>query len=337
MPLSNPLDPWALDEPARAFAAAIAALGADTAYDVLLAQVDLSRCRGATEQIWCAAVVHALAEQRERTGAFVALTTVHHTDPPDALAEFAIAHGVALFKGIDGGLAALRQAADWNPNLDQDVSAAPGVAVDASELEASAPGGLSEDISARLLERAGLRFAHRVRAGNPQEAAAIAEQIGFPVVVKVDGPAHKAREGGVILDLHTPEGVRDAAARIDGPVLVAEQIAPGTEVFCGMVRDPTFGPVYALGVGGSDVETTRPVTALGPLTPGRIAAMTQCAQLTPWADPIRDALLAVDAIARQCPRVSEIDVNPIICAPSGAGVAVDALVVLGPETPITTQ
>lgn len=119
LPLSNPVDPWALDEPVRAFTVSLAALAGSQAYDIVLAQVDLSRFRGASEQRWCSAVVRALAAERERHGTFVAVTTVHQTDPPDALAEYALTNGVALFKGVGSGLSALARAASWTPRSEK--------------------------------------------------------------------------------------------------------------------------------------------------------------------------------------------------------------------------
>lgn len=151
-------------------------------------------------------------------------------------------------------------------------------------------------------------------------------------MIKVDGPAHKAREGGVILNVGDRDQARAATQQIGGPVLVAKQIEPGTEVFCGMVRDRTYGPVFALGAGGAQVEATTPVTFLGPLSTARATQMIERAGLMAWTEPIRSALLAIDALSRLNPRIVEVDVNPLICARDGQGIAVDALVVLGTST-----
>jgi succinyl-CoA synthetase beta subunit len=180
------------------------------------------------------------------------------------------------------------------------------------------------------LERAGVRFARRYRAASANDAAEYAEQLGYPVVVKTDGPAHKAREGGVVLGLTTAGAVRGAAARLGGRVLVAEQVPPGLEAYCGMVRDTTWGPTYAIGRGGTAVENYVPITLVGPLTRRTVASAIHAAGLDAWTQPLTTALLAVQAVALSTPRVDEIDVNPIICAPDGTAHAVDALVVLGP-------
>ena len=111
-------------------------------------------------------------------------------------------------------------------------------------------GPLPEFESALVLERYGVPLAPRRRAASPEEAAAAAAELGFPVVVKVDGPAHKAAQNGVVLGLGDEDGVRGATQRLGGRVLVASQAEGGAEAFCGMTRDPDFGPVLAVGLGG---------------------------------------------------------------------------------------
>ena len=77
-----------------------------------------------------------------------------------------------------------------------------------------------------MLERYGVPVAPRRRAASPEEAAVAAAELGFPVVVKVDGPAHKAAQNGVVLGLGDADGVRAAAERLGGRVLVAAQARP---------------------------------------------------------------------------------------------------------------
>ena len=74
------------------------------------------------------------------------------------------------------------------------------------------------------------------------------------MVVKSDGPAHKARSRGVVLGIEAPDEAAEAARRLGGSVLVARQVDPGTEVLCGMTRDADFGPILAVGRGGVAVE-----------------------------------------------------------------------------------
>src|SRR5207342_2953418 len=95
----------------------------------------------------------------------------------------------------------------------------------------------------------GVPYVRAERCASPEEAVAAAEQIGYPVVVKIDNVAHKARVGGVALNLLDAAQVRDAAERMGGAVIVAEQARGGTEVLVGMVRDQDFGATVVVGIG----------------------------------------------------------------------------------------
>lgn len=324
---TNPLDPWALANPVEVYPFGISVLAASGQFDILLGQVDLSRHRGARYQRWCESVVQALADARARTGIYVAMTTVHNTDPPDDLARFALEHDVAVLRGVSQAMGALAHAAWWSPvrggeRPEHDE-------VNSQELGiADLSGALSEDVSAAVLERVGVSFARRGRAATAEEAVAVASEIGYPVVVKIDGPAHKAREGGVVLNVSSDEAVAAAVRTLARPVLVASQVPAGVEAYCGMVRDPHYGPVYALGYGGSRVETIAPVLATGPLTATIVEQMVGRAGLTRWSQRLGDALLALSRLATDCPQIVEIDINPLICSDAGEVTAVDALVVL---------
>jgi acyl-CoA synthetase (NDP forming) len=107
-----------------------------------------------------------------------------------------------------------------------------------------------------VLKAYGLPVHETAVAATPAEAVRAAEQIGFPVVVKIvsDDIIHKTDVGGVVLDLQTPEAVAGACeamlgrmkkaqpdAKIKG-FLVRRMIPQGEEVILGVKRDPTFGP-----------------------------------------------------------------------------------------------
>jgi acetyltransferase len=198
---------------------------------------------------------------------------------------------------------------------------------------------MPEHDSASVLEAYGVRFAERRRAATPDEAAAAAEDVGYPVVVKVDGPAHKGSVDGVALDLRSGPEVAAAAARMGGRVLVARQLSRGVEVLCGMTRDVQYGPVVVVGLGGRAAEAlSLAAVALAPLeaseavalvarAPGLAAVATEAAlaELATVASAL--ARLAVDQ-----PSIEEIDVNPLILTEDGA-VAVDALLVVASAAP----
>ena len=115
-----------------------------------------------------------------------------------------------------------------------------GHAPDVSDL-LDVAGALPEHESALVLERVGVPFAARRRAATPEEAGAAVEDIGAPVVVKLDGPAHKARSGGVVLGVASADEATDVARRLGGPVLVARQVE-GAICAPGVNDDDLVGP-----------------------------------------------------------------------------------------------
>jgi acetyltransferase len=191
------------------------------------------------------------------------------------------------------------------------------------------PGPLSEHESALVLERCGVPFAARRRAATPEDAATAAAELGPPVVVKIDGPAHKTRGGGVMLNVVSPEAAAEAARRLGGPVLVARQVERGREALCGMTRDPDFGPVLAVGRGGTAVEELdRVALTVAPIDVGDARELVAEAGLDDPEDVIARTLVALGRLALAYPEIETVDVNPLILHARGA-VAVDALIVVG--------
>jgi len=182
-------------------------------------------------------------------------------------------------------------------------------------------------------------------------AVAAAAEIGYPVVVKTDEPqiAHKSDVAGVRLGLGDPEAVGaaydDLAARLGPRVLVCQTAAPGTELALGIVRDPALGPLLVISAGGVFIEifseravVLPPVTrssALAALARLRLAAVLAGArgQLPADLGAIADAIVALSGLACDLGDVLDaLDINPLICGPSGA-VAADVLAVPRPRSP----
>lgn len=210
---------------------------------------------------------------------------------------------------------------------------------------------LDEVVSKQLLGLYDIPAVDERVAEDPDDAAAIAEQVGYPVVLKAVHPElqHKSELGGVVLDLETPAAVADAARameeRIRGALghidfAVQRMIPPGHEVLVGVKRDPDFGLLLVLGSGGvraelmGDVAIRLPVigeddirAALDELTVGSLLAGYRGA---PAADV--DALVAciqgvLTLMHEVGDRIDGIDINPVIVGARGDGaVAVDALV-----------
>jgi len=190
----------------------------------------------------------------------------------------------------------------------------------------------------------GLPRPREILSSSVAEAVAFAEELSDGVVLKASGVAHKT-EGGLVRVGLDAGGVRDAwgdlAEAGDGRVLVAEEVRGDLELMAGGLRDPQFGPLVSIGLGGVLAEVLRDVTfVLAPPEPGELAlAISRLRSRELFAGyrgrtpPDHDALEAiVDAISRLLVSrddVTEVDCNPIIVR-AGVPLVVDALVVLGP-------
>jgi acyl-CoA synthetase (NDP forming)/GNAT superfamily N-acetyltransferase len=224
----------------------------------------------------------------------------------------------------------------------------------ASKLASSPAGGWLElDQAARLLEACGVPVLPTPGAASAEEAAAVAESVGFPVVLKARSGdlVHKTDVGGVALGLDSREAVRAAyeamAARL-GPQMDGAVIQPtapwGIEAIAGLASDPDFGPVVMVGLGGvlTDLLGDR-AFAVPPLEPGVADAMVASLRAAPLLDGYRgaakvdrQALVAVleriAHVAEEVPELVELDLNPILVGPAGA-LAVDCKARLAPRQP----
>ncbi len=182
-------------------------------------------------------------------------------------------------------------------------------------------------------------------------AAAAAEELGMPVVMKIESPdiVHKTDVGGVVVDLRTAEEVRaeyDAMmnrvrgtkpdADVEG-VLLQPFVRGGRETIVGGTTDPTFGPLLMFGLGGVYVEALKDVVfRVHPMTDLDAEQMVQSirgysvlqgVRGEPPSDEkaIQDVILRVSQLMGENPEISELDINPFLVQPEG-GVALDARV-----------
>ena len=185
------------------------------------------------------------------------------------------------------------------------------------------------------------------------EAAAAAESIGYPVVVKLHSETvtHKSDRGGVILNLQNSDAVRSAFKQIEAAfapdgsfngVNVQPMIkSSGYELIVGSSTDPQFGPVMVFGLGGELVEILRDRThALPPLTTTlarRMMERTRIQQALKGTrgkkavdlEKLEELLVRFSELVVENPRISDIEINPLLAGADGI-IALDARVILHP-------
>jgi len=213
------------------------------------------------------------------------------------------------------------------------------------------------DAEARaILEAYGFPVPPSRLAATPEEAIEAAEEMGYPVVLKVASPdiLHKTDVGGVKLNLRSAEDVRDAFdlimyratryvpdARIWG-CLVQKMVPGGREVLIGMSRDPQFGPLVAFGLGGIYVEALKDVVfRVAPFSRQEAEEMIREIRAYPLLEGVRgeppadheamvDALCRISQLVTDFPEIVELDINPLMVFDEGRGaVALDMRLVLG--------
>ena len=262
------------------------------------------------------------------------------------------AMGYPVFPDPSNAVAALAGAGAIRASFDR---AAP------SDAPTTAPplpdGPLDEYAAKQVLAAAGIPVLAEHLATSPEDAVEAWRSIGRPVAVKLVSPdiQHKTELGGVVLGLNDEAGIRaafdailsrarahDPAARLTG-VLVApmEGGADCVEVLLGVQRDPVFGPVVVLGLGGVLVELLGDVTfrrapidaaeARAMIGELRGAALLDGLRGRPPADKdaLVKALVALSQLAAaRGDEIESIDINPFLLRPQGQGaVALDALIV----------
>ncbi len=199
-----------------------------------------------------------------------------------------------------------------------------------------------------LLAAYGIPTAPIKVAHNADEAAAIAKELGFPVVMKIASPdiLHKSDVGGVLLNVkseaealsgysHLIERAKTAKpdALLEG-VHLQRQFFGGQEVIIGMVRDAQFGPLVMFGSGGVEAEGLKDVAfALAPLSPFEAEKMMR----STWAgrkldgfrnipptdkSAVQDILIKLSWLAHEHPEIAELEINPVYALSKGA-VAID--------------
>ena len=245
------------------------------------------------------------------------------------------------------------------PNLPKKLDFDRDTAVSIIEKAMDRPGGLlTEAESKQLLSAYGIPVNYAEIATNAEEAVRLAQQIGFPVALKIHSTeiSHKTDVGGVILDVKNENAVRTAFieifkavktarpdARIEGVSIQKMLARPDYELIIGAKRDPDFGPVLLFGMGGVFTEIIRDrAIALPPinrLLARRLIEETKISRVLkgyrnlPGIDLTRleEILIRLSQLVTDFSEISEIDVNPLMAGAFGV-IAADARVVIKPSS-----
>ncbi len=348
----NPCDLTAqvLGNPAS-LAACCDAFAADPQYGVIV-----------TSQSWAAPAlatrVGVYEETARRSGKPVCTVWVSQWHEGPGAIEFERSSHVAVFHSMDNCFAAIRA---WHTHdaWRRRRHGHPAVAESARRqarqlLSACDSPTLGEREAKQLLALYGVPVVDDRRAASAIEAANAGRSVGFPVAMKIDSPdvLHKTDIGGVRLGVRGPDEAQEAyrdivarvaaaepSARIAG-VLVQPMVQGGVEVLVGARRDPQFGALLVVGLGGIFVEILADV-AVAPVPVSRESARAMLASLKGAKvfdgarglprvdlDRLSDVVSRISRmVADMGDDLMELDVNPIICGRDGQVHAVDALVV----------
>jgi len=270
--------------------------------------------------------------------------------------------GVVPARTVGGAVQALRRYVDhgawqrshdaaWTPQL---------LAPRLPDRQALPAGNVREHEAKGLLQAHGITVPRSTIATSADEAAQVFERLGVPsVAMKVvsAGILHKSDVGGVLLGISSARQAAEAydtimsavgqaaeGQTIDG-VLVEEMLTgPFTEIVVGIQRDPAFGPICTVGLGGIAIELFKDVArGMLPLTEARahaLIAQTHAARLLQGfrgkpamdVEALAQALVRISGLIAAHPEIEQLEINPLAVRPAGQGVvALDALLTVEQE------
>ena len=252
------------------------------------------------------------------------------------------------------GLARLNQQRRW---IERDVGSHPVFAVDRTKAEALLRQALAEgrdQLTTResidLLDAYGIRVCRAGFAETEDEAVAVAERIGYPVVMKMTSKttSHKTDVGGVRVNIRSSDELRaqyqdlvaklEAHGLLDGleGVIVQEMVTGTREMVCGIATDPQYGPMLMFGLGGVFIEVMKDVTfRIAPITTTDASDMVRSVKAfkllegargtTPARiEQIEETLLRLSQLVTDYPFIDELDINPLMISErTGEAIAVD--------------
>jgi acyl-CoA synthetase (NDP forming) len=341
LPPVNPVDAWGTgNDFAQVYRDCLLALDADPSTGLNVWAADLYAAGDLTPTY----IQTALELQPRLRNPLVFLSNVAGA-ADEALCHRARTHGFPVLLGTESGLRAIRHVMEYGEF--QTLAPRPLVPSRNGLSEATAIGEgelLDEYASLQLLARYGVGVAESQIAQSLDEALQAANELGFPVALKTAaGAAHKTEADGVRLNLYGEAAVeaayRNVSERLGARVLVQRMAPPGVELILGLTRDPQFGVLLTLGLGGIFVEVLREARLLMlPVTEESVrralhslrgAQMLTGVRGRPAVDTgaIVQAAVRLGQLAADLgEQLEAVDINPLIATPYGA-LAVDALII----------
>jgi len=316
-------------------------------FDVALCLLDYPRADRCDQSTWNGAE-RGFVQAAKQTGTKAAVLATFSDTISEPVAARLMKDGVVTLAGIDDGLAGIQAAVDVGATWSRPLS--PLLLQSIGQEQDRSIETLDEARSKSLLAQHGIPIPASKVVRRAEEGLTAAEALGYPVVVKALGVAHKTNVGGVRLNLNSSEEVSAAVTEMSelAESFLIEKMVEGVvaELIVGVARDEQFGPYLLVGGGGILVEIMKDsASLLLPTSKDEVLhALDQlkCAPLfsgfrgRPPADvnAAADVILAVAGMVENDPAaIIELDINPLMLLADGQGVvAADALISLNAKS-----
>ncbi|MHA6691389.1 acetate--CoA ligase family protein [Devosia sp. A449] len=251
--------------------------------------------------------------------------------------------GIPVLMGTESACYAIGSFLSWHEKRRDSAATAAGADRKQAPALPALPDSFTQDQSYALLAQCGLPMAPMLESGTLQDTLNNAQSLGYPVVLKTANPAiaHKSDIGGVILGIRNEDELArhyaDLAQRCGSQVSLQPALSADYELIVGMHRDPRFGPIMTLGLGGVFTEILRDsVNLLPPVSFAEFEISVNALRAAPVLHGARgqqgvslaelhQVVLTISELATQNPRITGIDLNPILVR-NGKLSIVDALI-----------
>jgi acetyltransferase len=350
MPVSNPVDLWpAMERHAGSrvdvYGTALKAVLRDPSVDSVFVHTYAGNIRIKLD-------IADLAEQSKTAGKPAFVWLLGSREEAFAFKKEALAHGIPVFDELSRGIECLATVFHHRkpPEMQMDLSEredAGTLSRELTQLLENSSGPLDEHLSKNIIKSYGIPTVEEYIVNDATECEAIAVRIGFPVVAKglLPQAVHKTERGLIHLGIHNTQTVLTSFNELmnkmnnNGKVLIQKYLKGSVELIAGLIRDSQFGTCVMLGIGGVMTEVFNDVVfAMAPLTERNAFDLTTRLRNQKILDGYRgespvnrkalaEILVRLGNIGLMHPRISEIDINPLIIS-EGVPKAVDATIVL---------